>query len=650
MNKQSIDILLIEDTCSDAEMLQRMLRRSKVLFSPITWVQSIADAADAIREIEFDVILTDLGLPDITGIETITRLRGLTDRLPIIALTGQDEDDTGLSVIKAGASDFIPKALMSEPVISRAITHSIERFQLATKVVDANRLLESKNERLAQMYKMSQQFVDNVSHEFRTPLTVVREFAAIVRDGIDGPVTVKQKCRLSTLINRTDDLANMVDDLLDTSRLEAGLLRTCREEHELSDIVGQVERMLRTRAVGKKITLVVGDIQEGTKVFCDAEKLRRVLINLLVNAIKFTPIGGRVEISATLADKDRVRITVADNGPGIAAEELQRIFERFQQVEAHHRMASCKGFGLGLSIARALASLNLGSLQVNSVLGKGTHFSVLVPRAKLESILNCYFDQRAKTLDKNEKISLLEVYPETLDFEDRPNAIESIDDFLRSSVKSFDLVLKSDDCRWLVYACNSATSLPTFKNRIMEKWANQKRNHYGASLPNLAMDVKATLNVVPGREQLIKLARPQKAITGQVANRTALSKVLVVDDELDVAAAIESRLAAGGFDVSTANDGVSGLEAVERFQPDVILLDIRMPKMDGLTVLHRLKSNPETASTPVIVLSASMRDKQKVLDLGASFFIQKPYQSDSLMAALDAAIENLHHNPTGVGK
>ena len=646
MNEKLIDILMVEDTPSDAEILQRLLRESSIR-SSVQWVQSIAEAAEAIEDTSFDIVLTDLGLPDSFGIETVARLRELSDQLPIIALTGQDDDGVGQAAIQSGANDYVPKNVLNSSIISRAINHTIERFQMAKKIVDANRQLESKNERLSQMYKMSQQFVDNVSHEFRTPLTVIREFAAIVRDGIDGPVTDNQKNRLSTLINRTDDLANMVDDLLDTSRLEAGLLKTCREKHELSEIVGQVERMLRTRASTKKISLKVSDIPKGLSVFCDEEKLRRVLINLLVNAIKFTPVEGQIEISSSMADNDRVRITVADNGPGIAADELKRIFERFQQIEAHHRMASCKGFGLGLSIARALASLNLGCLEVHSVQGQGSQFSVLVPVAKLDSVLNCYFDQRATTLDENGELSLLEVYPESLDSEEKLEMIETLDEFLRSSVKSFDLVLKTQESRWLVFTCNSKSSLAGFKSRIESEWEKLRRNHYGAALPSLVLEHKTTANVIDGREELTKLARPKMPAQVEPSAKPSQAKrILVVDDEVDVAGAIESRLRASGFEVTTAHDGVSGLEAVDQLQPDAILLDIRMPQMDGLTVLRHLKSNPKTASTPVVVLSASLTDKQEVLDRGASFFVQKPFQSESLLAALNSAVKNRETNPS----
>lgn len=648
MRHKSIDILLIEDTPTDAEIVQRMLRGRAQLH----WVQTLADAATALREKTFDLIVTDFGLPDSSGIETVVELRRLTDGLPIIALTGQDDDELGLQAIQSGANDYIPKNVLSEPIISKAIAYTLERFQMAKKIVDANRMLESKNKRLAQMYKMSQQFVDNVSHEFRTPLTVIREFAAIVRDGIDGPVTESQRSRLSTLINRTDDLSNMVDDLLDTSRLESGLLKTCREEHDLSDIITRVEKMLRTRAENKKVHLEIGEVPQNLAVFCDEEKLRRVLVNLLVNAIKFTPVDGQITISAKMADEHRVCITVSDTGPGIAADELHRIFERFQQVEAHHRMASCKGFGLGLSIARALASLNLGSLQVNSVLGEGSQFSVLVPIANMESILKCYFDQRATTLEESLEISLLEVYPASMVPGGEQEIIETIDEFIRSSFKSFDLVLKVQESRWSVLTCSSVAGVSELKSRIQEEWAKLARNHYGVELPSLIFDYKATGNAVEGREKLMQLthqtAKPpaRPLATENLSNEKTAKRVLVFDDEVEVANALESRLSASGFDVTVAYDGPSGLDAVEQVQPDAILLDIRMPKMDGFAVLGELKSNPATASTPVVVLSASLHDKQGTLDRGATFFVQKPFQSESLLAVLNAAVKNRKSNQT----
>jgi len=634
-----IAILLIEDTPSDAELVKRLLRNNSIQ-SSIIWAQSLSESNEKIKENSFDLILTDLGLPDSDGPKTVELLREINDSVPIIALTGRSDENVGLAAIRAGANDFIPKNTLSKPVISRAISYTFERYRLSKTLRETNSALEKNNERLEQMYKMSQQFVDNVSHEFRTPLTVIREFAAIVRDGIDGPVTPAQSQRLSTLISRSDDLSRMVDDLLDTSRLEVGLLKAFRKDHDASVVIKQVERMLRQRAAAKSIEIKVNAISPETMIFCDEEKLRRTLINLLVNAIKFTPVNGNIEISVQSVQEDRLKITVSDSGPGIPAEELTRIFERFQQIESHHRMASCRGFGLGLSIARALASINLGSLEVASVYGEGSQFSVLVPFANLNSILRCYFDQRESELGESGEISIVEVTPGDFDLEEEEDVLETIDDFLMTTVKTFDLVLRSAKDRWSVYTCSSESLLPESLSRINQEWSKLKRNHFGAHLPDLHHDCKITTKIQDCRQSLA--AHNGDGVTDSAEHcsvkESTQKHVLVVDDELEVASALQSRLQASGYVVSTAHDGEAGLLAASEAKPHAILLDVRMPKMDGLTALSQLKSNPATASTPVIILSASLHDKQRVLDSGASFFIQKPFESNSILAALEAVM------------
>ena len=634
-----VAILLIEDTPTDAELVQRLLKNNSVPLS-IDWVQSLSEAIETLQHTEFDLILADLGLPDSDGTETVDLLKAVNEHVPIIALTGRSDEDVGLAAIRAGANEFIPKDTLSKPIISRAINYTIERCRLTKTLREANTRLEKSNKRLEQMYNMSQQFVDNVSHEFRTPLTVIREFAAIVRDGIDGPVTKEQSQRLSTLINRSDDLSRMVDDLLDTSRLEVGLLKAFRKTHDVSVVVKQVERMLRQRAAAKKIKIKINAIPKDTLIFCDEEKLRRTLINLIVNAIKFTPVEGNIEISVHTCQNDRLKITVSDSGQGIPEEELTRIFERFQQVECHHRMASCRGFGLGLSIARALASINLGSLEVASVEGEGSQFSVLVPFANLDSILSCYFDQRKSELGDTGEISIVEVTTGDFDACDEEDVLETVDDFLMTTLKTFDLVLLSEKNRWLIYTCCSESSLPESLSRIDQEWSKLKRNHFGTQLPDLRLDRKITTRLQGGREALTKFAGTAETESSVQSSATQVTqkRVLVVDDEMEVASALQSRLQASGYDVSTAHDGEAGVLAVTRTKPHAILLDVRMPKMDGLEALSQLKLNPATAATPVIILSASLHDKQQVLDCGASFFIQKPFQSSSILAALEAVM------------
>lgn len=521
MQKNKIDILLIEDCEDDAILINRHLRRSQMFVAAVDLATSAADAHRFLDRKPYDVVLTDLNLPDSQNAQTIAVVKEGGNSKPVIALTGHDENSIGIAAIQAGAADYLNKDELNESLLSRTIMHSIERHLMEQKLVEANQKLESKNKRLSKMYDMAQQFVDNVSHELRTPLTVIREFASIVRDGLDGPVTSRQKIRLSTLLHRTDDLANMVDDLLDTSRLESGLLRTCRRKHQLRPILEKAASTLQSRLQAKRIKFSIAQGQDNLSVYCDAEKLGRILINLLSNSIKFTPVGETISISYHQDSDDKVRVTVKDTGPGIPAAKLEKIFGRFQQIDAHQRFASSRGFGLGLSIASALASLNLGSLEVASVEGVGSEFSVLVPKANWASILNCYIDQREANAAENRSVSFFRVSTNVPENQCDADTIESIDEFMRSTINSFDLVLCSGRCEWLVFASTSGPGLRSMQQRLLSTWEELREERFGASLPALSFDHDTTFAVGTNRDFLINLVswemnnstnRPQKTM------------------------------------------------------------------------------------------------------------------------------------------
>lgn len=642
----AVRILLIEDCPDDAEIVQRLVRTCIDPAPVVVLTRSLTEAHNVMQHDTFDVIVTDLGLPEQTGVGTIISIKEQRSQAPVIALTGMDDEDLGIEIIRAGAVDYLPKDEINKASLGRAILYAVERSRMQDSLGHANKLLEQKNERLAKMCQMSSQFVDNVSHEFRTPLTVIREFASIVRDEIDGPINQEQHKRLSTMINRTDDLAQMVDDLLDSSRLETGILRVSRKSHRLAGIVERVVDTLRMRASAKQIELKITRVTDDLTVFCDAEKLQRVLINLIVNAIKFTPQNGLIRVSAESSGDHMVNITVSDTGMGIPKDDLQRIFDRFQQVDAHHRMASCKGFGLGLSIARSLASLNLGQLSVSSVHGEGSQFSVTVPTDSLQSILHCYFEQRSRMTEEIQNTIVFEVSTDPVEGEHREEIIEAVDDFVRESVYSFDLVLHPEQFKWVIYSAIHPSSAEDMQNRLQEGWAKVKRNYYGIDLPHIRIEpaerTAETIALSSAKTTIHASPKPTALAAPLVA--ATRKKVIVIDDEVDVAEALSARLMQSGYDVTTAHDGLSGLNAVNAELPDAILMDIRMPKMDGFTVLKTLKANAATASTPVVILSASLQDKQRVLDKGASFFIQKPFQSSSILKALDHAIKTSQRN------
>src|SRR5882757_736886 len=410
MDRKSIRVLLVDDDHGDAELTRRALTE---IGNPCFTVESAAGLDEAIKRLaehDFDVALLDLGLPDSQGTETLKRFREVSrDDLPIIVLTGLVDERTALEAVGSGAQDYITKDDIASNLLARSIRYALHRQHLLHQVKTTNELLEERNRRLAQLYNTAQQFVENVSHEFRTPLTVIREFTSIIRDGLDGPVTAKQKEHLSKVLNRTDDLSLMVDDMLDISRLEAGLLGVWRRPCQTIDLVDNVAGLLKGRATLKGITLSTAVAPDLPVLYCDEEKARRVIMNLAVNAIKFAPEGGKVDIWARMSTNGSdVEIGVSDNGPGISSDNLQVIYDRFRQVDQGLN-TSTKGFGLGLNIAKELVALNLGQLNVTSSLGGGSTFSFSLPPYETRILADRYLSRLARAPGARLDVSLYSV-------------------------------------------------------------------------------------------------------------------------------------------------------------------------------------------------------------------------------------------------
>lgn len=268
--------------------------------------------------------------------------------------------------------------------------------------------LEHKNRRLTELNATANRFVDDVSHEFRTPLTVIKGFAELMDQGIAGPVTDQQREFFQTILDRTRDLTQMVDDLLDTSKLRAGCLRVDRVRLTADDVLGPLQPAIVQKAEVNRITVCRQIEPDLPEFYGDAEKIGRVMLNLIVNAIKFSSEGSEVVIWARTHGENEVEIGVTDHGPGISRDNLRLVFERFKQVGDPQR-SSTKGFGLGLSIAVELAAMNLGAMQVESEPGVGSTFSVRVPRYDHRAILERYIQQQTSVQSDPVPLTVLRV-------------------------------------------------------------------------------------------------------------------------------------------------------------------------------------------------------------------------------------------------
>jgi PAS domain S-box-containing protein len=326
------------------------------------------------------------------------------------------------------------------------ITDETERKIAEMSLGVANQLLTSTNQRLSTMYETAHHFVDNVAHEFRTPLTVIKEFASIIEEGLVGDLNAEQSDYLRVICARVDDLNGLVNDMLDLSRLEAGLIGVSRRECGITDIVGRAETLLERRAKASNVDFAV-ELEAGLPpLFCDPEKIGRVLINLGINAFKYGGDKGGVRLWARRSANPReIVIGVTDCGPGIPADKLEMIFDRFKQ--AGGLRDTSKGFGLGLSIVRELADLNLGEIAVESAVGEGTTFSLTLPVFDPPAIVGRYIAKLARERSSSFYVSDIRISvfraPDAA-------AVDDCEAFLQQQVKREDLLMRLGPGSWIL--------------------------------------------------------------------------------------------------------------------------------------------------------------------------------------------------------
>ncbi len=383
------------------------------------------------------------------------RLLGLTsvDELPGHPLTTVEDIFTAESVVafrnraakrnryeltlQSIAGSAVPVLVSESPLGEDGVLCTLSSLR---EIKAQQRELEAKNRKLSELYDMGNLFVDNVSHEFRTPLTVIKGFAEVIAQGIAGPVTDEQNEYLQTILDRTRDLAQMVDDLLDTSKLRARSLRVDRRGQRIQGVFAAIRPGIEQKAKANQIAVREELSDQLPLVYADGEKVGRIILNLVVNAIKFSPEDSEVVIWARQESDLEVTIGVSDQGAGISESNLSAIFERFRQVGDPQR-SSTKGFGLGLNIANELVALNLGSMHVESELGKGSTFSFTLPVDDPSIILRKLLDRPREAAEEGSRVVALRVrstssngnidvllaylasntYPMDLIFEDKKN-------------------------------------------------------------------------------------------------------------------------------------------------------------------------------------------------------------------------------------
>jgi signal transduction histidine kinase len=247
---------------------------------------------------------------------------------------------------------------------------------LERRIQDRTSALQATVEQLQELNRLKSAFVGVVSHELRTPLTAMKAFTENLLDGIAGELSAKQHDYISRIRRNTDRLTRMINELMDLSKLEAGKVELRSQELSVAELFADLQDVFRPVAERQDIALNAILAHGLPPVHGDRDKLYEVLANLLENALKFTPAGGRVEIRTKVLNDEFLEVSVSDTGCGIPHEHLDRVFDKFYQVQS---VSNHGGAGLGLAIAKGLVELHGGVMAVTSAPGQGSQFSFTLP-------------------------------------------------------------------------------------------------------------------------------------------------------------------------------------------------------------------------------------------------------------------------------
>ncbi len=377
MDHQTTNVLLIEDNAGDADLVRLRLVEGKSAVS-VNCVNRLSDGLASLTRETPSVVLLDLNLPDSRGAETFRRVMEHSPNVPVVVLSGQDDEALAVKAVHQGVQDYLLKGDISSKHLERAIRYAVERQGLLRALeITQKQQLEFKN-----------QFLSHVSHELRTPLTCIHQYVTLLLDGLAGPVAPDQSDHLKTVLKSVNQLHAMIRDLLEATRAESGKMRVEPRCVSLQDLVQQAVAMLRPTADEKRIGLEIGLDRRLPLAHADPDRVLEVLINLLDNAIKFTPPDGSVLVKACMVEADPgfVYISVTDSGRGIGPEAKSLIFDRLYQ-DADSVDNNRSGLGLGLFICREIVRLHEGRIWVSSELGQGSTFTFTLPIYSLAKLL-----------------------------------------------------------------------------------------------------------------------------------------------------------------------------------------------------------------------------------------------------------------------
>lgn len=490
--------------------------------------------------------------------------------------------------------------------------------------------------------RLKNEFVSTVSHELRTPLTSIKGYIDLLLEEEAGKVNQTQREFLRIVKQNNDRLVSLINDLLDVSRIESGRVHLKIKPQNINDILIEVIDTFKTLANQKKQILKFKNLNNLPDVAADRDRLSQVVTNLISNAIKYTPTGGTIEIEAKRKN-GMIEVYVTDTGIGISTEDQESLFTKFFRVDTS-LTRDVGGTGLGLSICKTIIELHGGKIWVNSMLGKGSAFAFSIPSyetvKEMEIITKKELGISREALIKGKKILVVD---------DEPEISMLIQIYLEK--EGYNVIKAFSGEEAVKVARQEKPDLITL-DIMMEKMdgfevlQELKDRSDTANIPVIVLSILSDehkgikLGAVDYLTKPINIEKMSKTISNVLQHANISKKILIVDDDRDLVRLSQEILTSRGYNVITAYNGLEGIIAAKKEQPDLILLDIKMPELNGYEVINKLKKAKETSKIPIIVMTAYEFDKTKTETLSlAEEHVVKPFSIDTIASKVKEIVE-----------
>jgi phosphoserine phosphatase RsbU/P len=368
MTSAPIRVLLVEDNPGDARLIRELLRDPGGDGFRLEGATRLGEALGRLSHGHVDVVLLDLSLPDANGLDTFTRAYGGAAEVPIVVLTGQDDEDLALAAVKAGAQDYLVKGSVSADLLSRAIRHAIERQRLVLELRDLLEREQEHAERLRALDEMKNVFITAVAHDLRSPLTVVQGYASMLATRA-SLVSARREVP-DHILGAVSRMDSILTSLLDLERLSLGAAEPTRRPTALAALVDRIvaDLALDGHTLETEVAQLTADI--------DPVLVERILQNLLQNAASHTPVDATIWLRVRAEDKG-ILMSVEDDGPGVPDEAKTAIFEPFRRGDPQ---SAVRGSGVGLYLVSRFSELHGGRTWVEDRPdGGGSAFQVYLP-------------------------------------------------------------------------------------------------------------------------------------------------------------------------------------------------------------------------------------------------------------------------------